>query len=58
MPVVGFTHNKVDDGMIKAGFGWLTKVAIFTWCGSYPSTVLHADNVPQWNTTASEQLNV
>lgn len=46
MPVVGFTHKKVVDGMIKGGLGWLTKSAIFTWCGRYPSTVLHADNVP------------
>ncbi len=47
MPVVDFTRNKVVDGMIKGGLGWLTKSAIFTWCGRYPSTVLHADNVPR-----------
>lgn len=46
MPIVGFTRNKVVDGMIKGGLGWLTKPAIFTWCGRYPCNVLHADNMP------------
>ncbi len=43
MPAVGLTRNKVVDGMIKGGLGWVTQPAIPTGCWWDPSTVVHAD---------------
>lgn len=46
MHAMGFTYDRAVDGMIKGGWGWLTKPAIFTWCGRYPFTSMQTDDVP------------